>query len=956
MLSISKKSGATARDATAIAQYPDESDHRQGQSVEDYYVKAGTPGQWIGDGCAALGLAGSVDRDDFVRLLQGYHPHSKQPLVQNAGQERAMAYDLTFSAPKSVSAVWALADDRARASIQQAHNKAVERALRAVQEHALRSSRGHGRAAEDTGLPIAAAFQHGSSREMDPDIHTHCMLLNVTVRPDGSTGAVKGKDLFEWKMFVGAAYRAELAQELRAQGFAVEQDASSFKVAGVSQDLCDRWSKRRQQIVSALDNPEALGADAAKAKEVATLATRKAKREVGQSELQARWHDEAEGLGITQESLLSQVRQTAREQKANELLEPAKEPTNAQLLEKLTEHKSVVRLQEIYTTVAQSCQTVMTADQIETRVKQLMSDPELVRLQHKEQTDQIRYTTREMMRLERAVLASAARRAAETSADLKPELISKALADFADAKGFRLSSEQEAFVRGLCEQAGGVRAGVGDAGAGKSTCMRVLADAYRADHYRVLGCAPSGKAAAGLQESTGIESVTIHKLLRQMEPWTDDQGREHAAKVTLDNKAVVVVDEAGMVDLRAMQALLERCEQAGARCVLVGDPKQLQAVGPSGLFADLVKRTTHAPRLSEIRRQVDEEHRAAVRSLSQGEAAEAMRYYLDQGRLHMAESRDEAVAQAVNKWAEAYDRTKPEASIMLAATNADVDALNGAAREWLKQRHELVNEIQFQTRDRAGRPTGKIDIAEGDRLILKLNSKEFDGKNGDLATVAHTDIRDGRPIVHVQLDRTGETIPIAEDTYAQVRHAYSITTHASQGMTTDRAVALVGSLSNRSLAYVQLSRARLSTDIVMTKSALDEAAEQVQPTARMTQYAEALAKKYHIDEPAQGASFAEVRKWLNEHAPERIDSAGADIDPRLAEVADVIEAMSREQQSESTLDYVIDDPQQPQAQGQQQPADAEDEEELEYELDLDLSGMAPAEPEQAQQRRRGQTL
>ena len=183
---------------------------------EEYYLKGlDSQGEWLGKGAERLGLKGQVQRAAFVNLLDGFSPNRSRALVQNAGPEdRQCCWDLTFSAPKSASVLWALATPEVRKEIQEAHECAVKKAFQFLQETAGVTRRGKGGMVLEPANFVAACFQEGTSRAEDMQLHGHVVLINVGVRDDGSTGTLMTRLLFMQKIAGGAAYQAEFASQL----------------------------------------------------------------------------------------------------------------------------------------------------------------------------------------------------------------------------------------------------------------------------------------------------------------------------------------------------------------------------------------------------------------------------------------------------------------------------------------------------------------------------------------------------------------------------------------------------------------------------------------------------------------------------------------------------------------------------------------------------------------------
>jgi conjugative relaxase-like TrwC/TraI family protein len=264
---------------------------------KDYYTAQGNdPGAWFGRGATKLGLTGEVDSQAYAQLLWGRSPDGRRELVQNAGDaQRQTAWDLTFSAPKSVSVLWALGSDDVRGKIETAHRQAVEAALSFLEETTGLTRRGKGGARMESADLVFALFPHYSSRAFDPQVHTHALLINLAVRQDGTTGALWSKEFFRAKMAAGAVYQVQFAAGLReGLGLVTEPARIGFQIAAVPKEVCRAFSQRGEAIRAVLD--ERQSHDARTAKQV-TLDTRPHKVNVARAELTARWRTKAEPLG-----------------------------------------------------------------------------------------------------------------------------------------------------------------------------------------------------------------------------------------------------------------------------------------------------------------------------------------------------------------------------------------------------------------------------------------------------------------------------------------------------------------------------------------------------------------------------------------------------------------------------------------------------------------------------------
>lgn len=277
-------------------------DYYMDQRKEDYYLNGvDKVGRWFGSGAERLNLGTVVERKVFSRLLNGYSPDGREALVQNAGRpHRQACWDMTFNAPKSVSVLWAMAEPNARQLVEQAHQQAVQSALRVAEEVAGITRRGPGGKIQEQAGLVWAVFQEGTSRAQDPHLHSHAVLCNLGLRSDGTTGSIATQNLFRWKMGLGAIYQAQLVKNLeQSHHLSVEPDRSAFRIREVPEQLCREFSQRRQAIQAAMASRGEEGALAAK---TAAKQTRPDKEDIPAERLFPRWHSigEAHGWGLTQ--------------------------------------------------------------------------------------------------------------------------------------------------------------------------------------------------------------------------------------------------------------------------------------------------------------------------------------------------------------------------------------------------------------------------------------------------------------------------------------------------------------------------------------------------------------------------------------------------------------------------------------------------------------------------------
>ena len=459
----------------------------------------------------------------------------------------------------------------------------------------------------------------------------------------------------------------------------------------------------------------------------------------------------------------------------------------------------------------------------------VMASPALVELQAERadpatgEIELARYSTREMVEIESGMIESAQRmheahghgvdrRYVERAIERQDAAIQRSAGD----ASARLSDEQRAAIEHITGRER-IAAVVGFAGAGKSTMLAAAREAWEAEGYQVHGAALSGKAAEGLEESSGIQSRTLASWSRG---WENDRG-------TIGRGDVFVIDEAGMVGSRQLARFVGEAEARGAKIVLVGDHEQLQAIGAGAPFRAITEEIGHAE-LSEIRRQRVDWQREASVDFATHRTAEGLAVYQEHGNISFAETGEDARGQIVRDYLADRDERPDGTRVAMAHRRADVRAINDAIRAELQDRGELARvaeagelaegregagdvaqavdherdgpaeALTFQTND------GKRDFAIGDRIVFLENSRDLGVKNGMLATVDH--VEPGRIVA--TLDGRGDSVSVPMGDYQAIDHGYATTIHKNQGATVDRSYVLASGTMDRHLTYVAMTRHR----------------------------------------------------------------------------------------------------------------------------------------------------
>jgi conjugative relaxase-like TrwC/TraI family protein len=774
MLSMSAMSGGQAQYYLGLAR-------------EDYYLEGGEPpGKWYGEGIAKFGLEGEVQPDQLYNLFDGLSPDGTKEVVQlqrhDGKAEHRPGWDLTFSAPKSVSVLWSQSSEENRQIIQRAHRQAVESALDYLQDTAAKTRRGKGGAQLERAGLIIACFEHSTSRALDPQLHIHALVMNIGVREDGTIGTVSSLSIFQSKMVLGALYRMELATILEQEfGVPVTKHRTWFEILGVPQHLMDEFSKRREIIEAELERK---GVSSAEASAVTAIETREVKEAVARSVLFKDWQGIGQALGwsTVEADALYNVVPRGRDKE----MELANAISFA--AERLTSRQAHFTARDFTRFAAEEAQAsgLLIHELVAGVNHHLAHSSEIVRLGRYYGED--RFTTREMLDLEQSLLKNAGLLANNVEHELYAETVIRCL-----SKNGSLSEEQSKAVWHLTTDTGAIAVVSGMAGTGKTMMLNAARTAWEEEGYEVFGAALTAQAEQELTKGAGIKSSTIAKLLIEIE-----MGRS-----PLHSKSILVVDEAGMVATPDMERLIRHCNEVGAKLALIGDGKQIQPIGPGAPFVELGARYGQAE-LQDIRRQNDVWARRAVKDIAEGNAQAALDEYVSRGLVKVTDTRKEAMQALVNDWFE--ERTPLKECLILAATRADVKSLNTLAQTLRLEEGALTGEPVSIGEDR---------FYVGDRVMFTKNHRAMGFVNGSRGVIESFDTLSDR--VSVRLD-SGDRVSFEPGVMNDISLGYAATTHKAQGATSSRTYILAGgTMQDREMSYVQASRSREQTRFYMTR-------------------------------------------------------------------------------------------------------------------------------------------
>lgn len=739
--------------------------------------------RWGGKGAEVLGLLGkSVEREQMLELAAGYSPDGlKTPLCQNAGVQpeqkvkldrngqprldkngqpmtvwqggHQVGYDCKFSPPKSVSLMFALGlgTPDERGEILAAHRDANDQAMAAL---AARIETRRGKGGKDViGAPgtVWTSCDHTTERENGFHLHTHNILFGVAQGEDGKWGTFESSELYRYQKAADAIYQSAMAENMRKLGFGIEQDAvldkdqqdtgiRAWRIAGVSRETELKFSERQRQIYEAM----ATGLS----HDQAWRQTRKAKDEPEPEALFAQWQEAIRGEGVEVEIDHYRGRPDVQAPKLSD----------EQILGKLHESNAVVNDADILWTVFRA-RAGDSPEAIQEDIQRLKESMVKIAPERQHAIDQgeslsrrysdTRFAWSKIVDWEQEVSRRAEERRDDMSVRVPQSVVDQSIANYQKKKGFQLSGEQRDGLNHLCVESGGHAVLAGVAGSGKTATSDVYKMAFEANGQHLIGACVSKKAAGKLQEESGMEAMSITKLLGRLnrgKPLTD-------AMPGLNSKSVVVLDEAGMIPTYQVRELMRFVDDSGCKLILQGDTKQLQPIG-CGSGMSLVSEKLGQAELTEVRRQKHAEDRDIALMYydrddqgrivldnrggpkSRGEVFQKgkaiMEKLEERGCIDAYDTRDEAMDGCVQEWLDSpltFDNR-----LLMASDHADIQALTILARQGLRDRSVLTGEDHTFLGRRDQREYD-MSVALGDVVRFTKNDAAMGVENGDMAEV-----------------------------------------------------------------------------------------------------------------------------------------------------------------------------------------------------------------------------
>jgi len=781
-----------------------------------YSVGEEPPGRWWGRAADRLSLHGQVDPEAFLAVIAGQDPATGSDLGRRYGEGSVRGYDATFSAPKSVSVLFAVDDEETRRQVIESHERAVEAVLGWVEEHAHTRLRRHGHimCADTEGLVVGLFRQH-TSRRLDPQLHTHAVIANRVPTQDGRWLALDARSLMVDQRTLSALYHADLRAELTSR-LGVEWEIPEHgiaEMAGIPRDILAEFSQRTNDIERRLEvklkrfrsdlDREPSMRERWQLEREAVLDSRPAKPYgVSLTELHDEWRERVLTLGYAPQQVVKQVVSRVRRLDGGGRQVTAAVGDTA--LRALGEGQSSWRLAELVRELAAAVPTTTAVGSAELTdvldgLAGQIADSRCVDISRPvpagvplrrdgrpitEPAVDRTLTTRSILDEEEELIAWAQRRKDRVPTRRRPRTI---LFDR------DLSPGQDEAVAAVAGD-GGLELIVGPAGAGKTTMLAKAKLNLAVQGRKAFGVAPTAAAADVLATETRMGADTLDKLLIEHSHFA----RPPDPVFDLPAGTTVIVDEAATASTPKLTQLARLADQHDWRIILMGDPRQFSAVGRGGMFAHLID-SHGAVELDEVHRFEHPWERQASLRLRTGDPA-ALIEYDRRGRVHGG-TLQEMEIEVIGAWDEA--RLRGQTVALMANNTEAVNRLNQLAQQTRVTAKEL---------DPTGPRlrSGGHRILVGDEVVTRRNNRTLRTDQGLMVKN-----RDHWTLTNIHRDRsatvTGRTGTIrlpADYVTENLELGYAQTSHATQGRTVDVGLLLVDSPTDSRGVYTPMTRGR----------------------------------------------------------------------------------------------------------------------------------------------------
>ncbi len=567
----------------------------------DYYGNKDVRPEWFGKGAEKLKLLGKeFDKADFENILNGKTILDGEEIsLCNNRKEHASGIDLTFSAPKSVSVVCELKDKK----IQELHEIAVKNTLEYIEKDFIyrRTKNEDGKFVKRMDNMIATLFTENTSRALDPQLHTHCVVYNITFDENDKAGSAFFKDIFNNKKFLGFIYRNELANQLRKEGYEIEFDAKreNFEIKGVNTEIINLFSTRSSEIKQKLEELGLTDYADGKIKAGITKITRKTKAKyISMDKLKSAWKFQLDINGLNLENVAKNNNINRKNISINYHIRNS--------IDHLSERNSIFTREDVIKNFEKNNFGKASISEI---YKELTTNKDYCLFFNAPLKE---YSTYKQISMETDII----KLMKEGQNTLERIKLDKNIEEY-NTKTYAyktLNNEQKETVNFVLNTKDRIIAIQGFAGVGKTYAIRALNEILSENNFKLVGLAPTNKAVKTLATEANIEAQTMQRFLKKYDGYANNRGTDKGLKRVKEKfkNTILLLDESSLADTAQIKNLITIANKLDVRVVLQGDKMQLDAVNAGSPFRQMQKNGISQTEMRNIQRQKNLDIKEAV--------------------------------------------------------------------------------------------------------------------------------------------------------------------------------------------------------------------------------------------------------------------------------------------------------------------------------------------------------
>lgn len=646
-------------------------------SKDDYYMDEKS--EWHGKGAEDLDLKGQIKSDDWLLAVNGFD-RDMNKLNHNAGNSNNKNYragtDLTFSAPKSVSI--ASLNDK---NVVSAHELAVSNVLDYIEANyaKTRIQKDGVSTDQNAGNLLIGKHLHLTSRELEPQLHTHSVIINSVLSEDGKRRSLKNDDILKNTKLLGLLYRNELANQLQHIGYKIEvtdRKEGFFQLEGIDEEITKRFSTRRKQVLEEMESvkeafPKMKDRDVS---QKAVLNSRVSKKSISREELVEATNSIMKNeFNIDLESLAKPQQSTNFDIQSTNL-----EDSVTRIVDDLHDSKSVFAKEELYKNVALQNFGAHGISSLESNFEENLESKSLLGYEHNGK--QI-FSSQKMKNIEHYALENIKFGIGRSDVIVNSDSLNFKIDSFEKENGFSLSEGQRDMALVVGTSKDQFLKIQGDAGTGKTTSLSIITKQFQEEGKSVTLLGPTARAAAELEASTNVEAKTVASFL--------------LSDKEIQKGSLIVVDESGMLGVKDAKRLIDIATETESKLVFMGDTKQFQSISAGKFLSEMDKTGTATVVLDDSRRQKTAELQTLVDHVVHKDIDLAFNVLKETDKIEVSADPNALMNKAVDIYTK--NRLQGIDTMLVTSRNEDREELNDRIRSSLKEKELLSEGASFET-------------------------------------------------------------------------------------------------------------------------------------------------------------------------------------------------------------------------------------------------------------------